>query len=52
MIENKDIRCPYCGNGITVKFPCCGYLCMRCGKTFEEEDIRDLGESVGDNKLP
>lgn len=37
--------CPYCGSKSTVKFPCCGYLCMKCGKTYESEDVNDLGEN-------
>ena len=43
----KDIMmpCPYCDSNVTVKFPCCGYLCMRCGKSFEEEDVKE-------NKVP
>ena len=35
-IENK--KCPWCGLYNSVKFPCCGFLCMCCGKTYEEED--------------
>lgn len=30
-------ECPYCGSTKALKFPCCGYFCMNCGKTFEEE---------------
>jgi tRNA(Ile2) C34 agmatinyltransferase TiaS len=38
IMQNSDKTCPYCGKSNSVKFPCCGYLCMVCGKTFEEED--------------
>lgn len=47
MIEDKSgkkkyVICEYCGSDRTVRFPCCGYFCVNCGKGFEEEDIDDL----------
>lgn len=38
LMQNSNKTCPYCGKNNCVKFPCCGYLCMVCGKTFEDED--------------
>ena len=48
----KDIMmpCPYCDSNVTVKFPCCGYLCMRCGRTFTEEDKIELGNNAKTNE--
>jgi len=34
-------NCFYCGSAKTLKFPCCGYFCMACGKTFEDADIEE-----------
>lgn len=36
-----EVKCPWCGQRNSIKFPCCGYLCMHCGKTFDEEDLND-----------
>jgi DNA-directed RNA polymerase subunit RPC12/RpoP len=47
-MESVSLPCPYCGSSISVRFPCCGYLCMRCGKNYEEEDVIELGS----NKMP
>jgi DNA-directed RNA polymerase subunit RPC12/RpoP len=40
-MENAAVRCIYCNSQATVKFPCCGYLCMKCGKSFDEIDIEN-----------
>jgi DNA-directed RNA polymerase subunit RPC12/RpoP len=44
-MEAKDTDCPYCGSTVHVKFPCCGHLCLRCGKTYDEQDIDKMGKS-------
>jgi len=42
-MDAKDIKCPYCDNETNlVKFPCCGWVCMKCGKTFDEQDIEEM----------
>ena len=41
-METIELKCPYCSSASSVKFPCCGYLCMRCGKNYEEEDIINM----------
>jgi len=38
--------CPYCESNINVKFPCCGYLCIKCGRFFDEEDIEELNKGI------
>jgi DNA-directed RNA polymerase subunit RPC12/RpoP len=30
--------CQYCGSIAMVPFPCCGSLCMACGKLNEESE--------------
>ena len=34
----RDAKCPYCGFKRSLLFPCCGYYCLNCGKSFEEEE--------------
>jgi hypothetical protein len=33
--------CPWCGGEKSIKMPCCGHLCMSCGKNYDEEDIKN-----------
>lgn len=40
MTESDVTICPYCESRYNVKLPCCGYLCMTCGKTYELDDIK------------
>ena len=39
-MSEQCISCPWCKSVSCMKFPCCGYLCMKCGKSFEEEDMK------------
>jgi transposase-like protein len=45
MLANVAVECPWCDSKNAVKFPCCGYLCMTCGKSYEEEDIKNKQRS-------
>jgi hypothetical protein len=48
-MKNVDKKCPWCGLRNSVSFPCCGFLCMACGKVFEEEDIQNK-EDLNDDR--
>jgi ribosomal protein L37AE/L43A len=41
MGENNKKQCPYCGNICSIRFPCCGWICFKCGQSFLEEDIEE-----------
>jgi len=44
MMESNDVQCPFCSFHLTVKFPCCGYMCMKCGNAFEEDIVNSTIE--------
>ena len=35
LMSISEQACPHCYSTKSIKFPCCGYLCLACGKTFE-----------------
>jgi predicted CopG family antitoxin len=38
LMKTSNQECSFCGATNSVKFPCCGFFCLNCGKTFEVED--------------
>lgn len=40
LMNIADNECPFCGETKSIKFPCCGFFCLNCGKTFEEDDSK------------
>jgi DNA-directed RNA polymerase subunit RPC12/RpoP len=47
LMSTANNECPYCGATKSLKFPCCGYFCMNCGKTFEDE-TQDAGNKLSE----
>lgn len=45
-MEQDNVACPNCGNNKgLIKFPCCGWVCMKCNNTFDELDLEKEKES-------
>jgi hypothetical protein len=49
LMSQSDQECPHCLSRKSIKFPCCGFLCLFCAKTFEikeeQENDKDLGKT-------
>ena len=48
----QKLSCPHCKSEAVLKFPCCGWLCMKCTRRFEDEDIKKDDKETSGSSNP